>query len=96
MSARVSTSMPSDRNCSGLMYAGVPSAMPVAVSRALSAVGAIALAMPKSMTLHSGVAIGLRDDHVRRLDVAMNDSLLMRVLHRATHLHEETNAFGES
>ena len=53
MSARVSTSAPSDMNCSGLMYAGVPSAMPVAVSRALSAVGAIAFAMPKSMTLHS-------------------------------------------
>ena len=45
--------------------------------RSVSA-GRSALATPKSITLATGLPSLERDQHVRRLDVAVNDPLLMR------------------
>ena len=63
------------------MYIGVPSSWPHLVA-AVSAVSwrSIALAMPKSMILGTGPLSLRGDQHIRRLDVAMDDSFLMRVL----------------
>ena len=48
-----------------------------------------AFAVPKSMTFGSGLAIPLGDEHVRWLQVAMDDTLLVRVLDGRAHLHEQ-------
>ena len=40
----------------------------------------VALAMPKSMTFGTGRPSCVRDQHVGRLEVAMNDAFLMGVL----------------
>ena len=57
MSARVSTSVPDDSACSGLMYAGVPIAWPHCVSSVFS-VSCVpsAFAMPKSMIFGCGTS----------------------------------------
>ena len=60
------------------MYAGVPTLIPVAVSR-LAARRRRARAMPKSAT--SGVAVA-REEDVLRLDVAVEDAVLVRVAER--------------
>ena len=39
--------------------------------------------------LRHRLAVVLRDEHVRRLKIAMDDPLLMRVLHRVTDVHEQ-------
>ena len=53
MSERVSTSRLDAPACSGLMYAGVPTLVPVMVRRAAPSPCA-ALAIPKSITLQTG------------------------------------------
>ncbi len=55
MSLRVSTSSPSNRACSGLMYSGVPTTTPGRVKSVRSVSRrSIALATPKSITLGDG------------------------------------------
>ena len=49
----------------------------------------VALATPKSITFGTGVAVVQRDQDVRRLEVAVDDPLLMGVLHRLADLDEQ-------
>ena len=42
--------------------------------------------------LHHRLAIGFHDHHIRWLDVAVDDALLVRVLHGAAHLHHQPHA----
>ena len=57
MSLRVSMSIPLSSACSGLMYSGVPisSAKPVKSVLSVRLCWPVALAMPKSITLGTGV-----------------------------------------
>ena len=89
MSVRLSTGLP--RACSGLMYAAVPRITPAAVARAVSVGECVTPAEPRRRIpfedlreaevedLHAPVR---RDLHVRRLEVAMHDPLLVRRLQR--------------
>ena len=52
----------------------------------------VALAIPKSITFGTGSAVVQRHQHVRRLQVAVDDPLLVRVLHRAADLREQIQA----
>ena len=63
------------------MYAGVPRASPVSVSRS-SPAAVTARAMPKSATT---ACVAIQQD-VLRLDVAMDDAVRVRVAQRAQHL----------
>ena len=93
MSDRASTSA-SPRACSGAMYAGVPMIAPVRVSRASSAE-----ATPKSTSfavtrpLVPGTAAD--EDHVRRLDVAMDDPDPVRVIERVGDLRADLERLRE-
>ena len=49
----------------------------------------VALAMPKSITLGTGTPSCSVDQHVGRLEVAVDDPLLVRVLHRLADLDEQ-------
>ena len=49
----------------------------------------VALAMPKSITLGTGTPSCIGDQDVRRLDVAMDDALLVRVLDGLANLDEQ-------
>ena len=49
----------------------------------------IALATPKSITLGTGLLVVLGDEDVRRLDVAVDDPLLVGVLDRLADRHEQ-------
>ena len=68
--------------CSGDMYVGVPTIAPVSARLWSVRLNSVALATPKSMTLGVGPAVDLGDHHVGRLEVAVDDPLLVGVLHR--------------
>src|SRR5215831_1200262 len=76
MSLRVSTSMPENSACSGLMYSGVPMSWAKPVKSVFSvsppAADPTALAAPKSITLGT-----------------VDDPLLVRVLKRLADQHEQ-------
>ena len=98
MSARVSTSSALNVACSGAMYSGVPATVPKAVKRlcSVSCSPLVALARPKSITLGTGLAVVALDQDVRRLEVAVDDPLLVRVLHRRADLAEERQPLREA
>ena len=52
----------------------------------------ITLAMPKSMTTGAGDSVDFGNQDVRRLDVAVNDALQVRVLNCAADLDKEGKA----
>ena len=56
----------------------------------------MALATPKSMTLGTGVAVVSVDQDVRRLEVAVDDPLLMGVLHRLADRDEQLQPLAGS
>ena len=78
----------SPRTCSGLAYSGVISCSPAAVGASVwpAISGLSSLAMPKSSSLGTPSCV---DEHVGRLDVAVDDQVLVRVLHRRGQLQEE-------
>ena len=81
MSLRVSISRPLISACSGLMYSGVPISCPSSVNSVRSVSGcAVALATPKSMTLGTDMIVVHGDQHVRGLEVAVDDPFLVGVL----------------
>ncbi len=43
-----------------------------------------------------GTCIVLRDEQIRRLEIAMNDSLLMRMLHRVAHVDKQRESFARN
>ena len=90
MSARVSMSSPEKPACSGDMYSSVPTTAPNCVDSDSSvSLPAVALATPKSITLGTGLAVDERDQDVGRLEVAVDDPLLVGVLHRLADRHEQ-------
>src|SRR5215813_13576412 len=81
MSLRVSTSRSLMPACSGDMYSGVPTIWARPVNSVLSVNSCpSALAIPKSITLKTGVVSW--HQHVGGLEVAVDDALLVGVLHR--------------
>ena len=79
------------------MYSGVPIICANAVKSVFSvSCWPVALATPKSMTLGTGDAVVQRDQDVRRLEVAVDDPLLVRVLHRLADLDEQLQPLGGS
>ena len=79
------------------MYSGVPMIWSKPVKSVLSVrLCPVALAMPKSMTLGTGGAVVERDQDVRRLDVAVDDPLLMGVLHGLADQHEQVEPLVRS
>ena len=54
----------------------------------------VALASPKSITLGTGVAVVGLDQDVRGLEVAVDDPLLMGVLHGRADLAKERQSLG--
>ena len=52
----------------------------------------VALAMPKSITFGTGTPSFTRHEDVRRLEVAVDDALLVRVLHGLADLDEQLAA----
>ena len=91
MSARVSMSSALKLACSGAMYSGVPATLPKAVNRlcSVSRSPLVALARPKSITLGTGLSSCDLDQDVGGLEVAVDDPLLVRVLHRRADLAEQ-------
>ena len=81
----------SARPAPGVMYSGVPTiAAELGEQRAArSAAAPVALATPKSMTFGTGRPSCSGDQDVRRLEVAVDDPLLMRVLDRLADLDEQ-------
>ena len=76
------------------MYSGVPISTPSSVNTVCSVRRcSVALATPKSMIFGTGLAVLDRHQHVRRLQVAVDDSLLVRVLHALADLHEQLQPF---
>ena len=49
----------------------------------------VAFATPKSITFADGASVVQRDQHVGRLEVAVNNPLLMGMLHRLTDGDEQ-------
>ena len=75
------------------MYSGVPMSCRCSVKSVFSVrLPAVALAMPKSMTLACGLAVLGGDEDVRRLEVAVDDPLGVGVLHGVADLREELEA----
>ena len=96
MSLRVSTSSPLSSACSGLMYSGVPTIWAKPVNSVLSvSCWPIALATPKSITLATGTAVVQRDQDVGRLEVAVDDPLLVGVLDRLADLDEQLQPLAD-
>ena len=75
--------------CSGDMYVGVPTIAPVSAKLMSVSFCSVALATPKSMTFGVGAAVDLGDQHVPRLQVAVDDPLLVGVLHRLADRDEQ-------
>jgi hypothetical protein len=82
----VSISIGSPDTCSGLMYCSVPTTTPMSVSCS-RVLAPVSRATPKS----SVWLPSLVDENVRRLQVAMDDALLMRIARRR-HACEESPA----
>ena len=91
MSRRVSMSMAISSACSGDMYSGVPTIVPKPVNRRVLGQPdrSVALATPKSMTLGTGLSSCKVDEDVRRLDVAVDDPLLVGMLDRLADRDEQ-------
>jgi hypothetical protein len=95
MSLRVSKSRPLISACSGLMYAGVPMNWRNSVKSVLSVRRPWhRLRDAEVDDLGHRLAIVKRDQHVRGLDVAVQDALLVRVLHGLAHLDEELQSLA--
>ena len=72
------------------MYAGVPSSMPVLVLFPMPPATSMTFAMPKSSSLTDEVPLGLaREEHVARLEIAVHDALVVRVLEPREHPEED-------
>ena len=72
------------------MYSGVPTTAPNPVISVLSVSGCpAALATPKSITFGTGLSSYRATSTLRRLDVAVDDALLVGVLDRLAHRHEQ-------
>ena len=72
------------------MYSSVPTTGPKPVYSVCSvSCWPVALATPKSITLGTGLPSYMRDQDVGRLEVAVNDALLMGVLDRLADRHEQ-------
>ena len=84
MSLRVSTSSALISACSGLMYSQRADHRGRTAVNSVCSVSrwSIALATPKSITLGTGLPSCKRDQHVGRLDVAVDDPFLVGVLDR--------------
>ena len=78
----------SPRSCSGLAYSGVSArAAPATVASPLPTTeSSSSFAMPKSSTFTTPSG---GDEHVRRLEIAMDDAVLMCVLDGAAQLSEQ-------
>ena len=76
------------------MYSGVPATLPKAVNRlcSVSRIPLVALARPKSITLGTGLSSWALDQDVGGLEVAVDDPLLVGVLHRRADLAEQRRA----
>ena len=96
MSLRVSMSSWLNSACSGLMYSSVPIIWPNSVNIVRSvSFCAVALATPKSITLGTGSAVVLGHQDVRRLEVAVDDALLMGMLDGLADRHEQFQPLAE-
>jgi hypothetical protein len=96
MSLRVSTSSPPTCACSGLIYGR--RAQELLESSEYSLVGqptCVALAI-RNQSLWEWHAILGSDQHIGRLDVAVDDTFLVRVLHGAADLDEQVQALAVS
>src|SRR5262245_42557276 len=90
MSERVSMSSWLISACSGDMYSSVPTMPPKPVIRViLCQTLSGRLGHAEVDDLRHGPAVVQGDQHVGRLDVAVDDPLLMRVLHRLADRHEQ-------
>ena len=88
MSLRVSTPRRLNSACSGLMYSGVPTIWAKPVCRVRSVKGSSSLGHAEVDDLGNGDAIVGGDEHVGRLEIAMDDPLGVGVLDGAANLHE--------
>ena len=97
MSERVSISRLDPSACSGLVYAGVPTKAWNAVNTVFSvSFRAVALAIPKSMTLGTGGSVVQAHQDVGGLDVPMDDPFLVGVLDRLTDLDEQPQSLARA
>ena len=81
--------------CSGDMYSSVPMIAPNSVKSVRSVSRwPVALATPKSITFGHRLAVVEGDQDVRRLDVAVDDALLVRVLDRLADRDEQLEALA--
>ncbi len=67
--------------CSGDMYVGVPTIAPVSARLWSVSLNSVALATPKSMIFGVAGRVHLGDHHVAGLEIAVDDPLLVGVLH---------------
>ena len=67
----------------------MPTIAPVSAKLMSVSFSSVALATPKSITLGVGPAVHLRHQHVARLEVAMDDPLLVGVLDGLADRHEQ-------
>ena len=90
MSLRVSTSRALISACSGLMYSSVPTIVPNCVNSVFS-VSCLLGRLGHAEVDHLGhrLAVVERDQHVGRLDVAVDDALLVGVLDRLADRDEQ-------
>ena len=97
MSARVSTSIALNVACSGAMYSGVPATVPKAVKRLLLGELHAAGRLGQAEVDHLGHrrAVVAFDQDVRRLQIAVDDPLLMGVLHGRADLAKERQALRQ-
>ena len=92
MSLRVSMSSPLISACSGLMYSGVPIICRKLREQRLFGQSLIGrLGDAEVDDLGNGLAVVQRHQHVGRFEIAMNDSLLMRVLHRLANVTKSSS-----
>ena len=98
MSARVSTSRALKLACSGAMYSGVPATLPKAREQAVLGQLQPAGRLGQAEVDHLGdrLAVVALDQDVRGLEVAVDDPLLVRVLHRRADLAEQGQPLGEA
>ena len=94
MSARVSTSIALNDACSGAMYSGVPATVPKARVQAvlgqLQPAGRLGQAEVDHLG-HRRAVVAFHQD-VRRLQVAVDDPLLMGMLHGRANLAKQASS----